>query len=37
MAKYDPVGTVYRKRKESAWPAIIAVVVIFVIIAAIGG
>lgn len=37
MAKYDHVGNVYRKRKESAWPAIAVVVMIIVIIAAVSG
>ncbi len=37
MAKYDPVGTVYRKPKESVWPAIAGVVMILIIIAAVGG
>lgn len=34
MAKYDPVGTVYRKRKEPVWPAVIAVVIFLIIIGA---
>lgn len=37
MAKYDPVGTVYRKRKESVWPVIAVVVMIVIIIAAASG
>lgn len=37
MPKYDEVGRVYKKRKESAWPAIITVAVIILVIAAIGG
>lgn len=37
MAKYDEVGRVYKKRKESAWPAIITVAVIIAIIAVANG
>lgn len=34
MAKWEPAGTVYRKKKESAWPAVIAVVIFLIIIGA---
>lgn len=33
MAKYKPVGTVW-KRQESVWPAIIVVVIVLIIIGA---
>jgi len=36
MAKYKPVGTVWKK-KESSWPAVIAVVIFFIIIGAVFG
>lgn len=36
MAKYDRVGTVWKK-KESAWPVVIGVVLFFVVIGAIFG
>lgn len=36
MAKYDPVGTVYKKRKESIWPAVLGGFVLVVILVAIG-
>lgn len=37
MAKYEPVGTVWKKKKESPLPSIIAaVIILFIIIAVIG-
>lgn len=37
MAKYDKVGSVYKKRDESVWPGIIGAVLIFVSLAFIFG
>lgn len=37
MAKYEPKGIVWGKKKESPWPAIIIVGVVLVIILAAAG
>lgn len=37
MAKYEPKGIVWGKKKESVWPAIAVVVMIIIIIAAASG
>ena len=37
MAKYEPKGIVWGKKKESVWPALIAVVVMLIIIGAVAG
>lgn len=36
MAKYDPIGTVWKKR-ENKWPAVIGAVILFFIIVAVIG
>lgn len=37
MAKYEPKGIVWGKKKESAWPAVITVVIVFIVIGAVFG
>lgn len=37
MAKYERIGSVYGKKKESAWPAVVGVVIFFIVIGAIFG
>lgn len=34
MAKYEPKGIVWGKKKESVWPAVVAVVIVLTIIGA---
>lgn len=36
MAKYEPKGIVWGKKKESAWPAVIGVVGFLVLLAVFG-
>ena len=37
MAKWEPAGTVWRKKKASAWPFVVGGVILLIIIGAASG